>query len=196
MKITAAVSRPGLPEPRLEALELDMMRKGVLNSKGEPSFDLKAATEWDHLRQDLEAAVAGNYPGWLQSKQSVDQRSNMTASVIETALNDETFAKTHASDPVWRKGGYADIYVTERKRLVQSIKAVRRDMEGNGLTATSKAAGPWRDQIAALQARWAAVQGQLRRASPSWAAIQDRYLGDDDAPGATADFEATEREAS
>lgn len=171
-----------------EALELDARQQGMMTDSG----NFRAgAWEWKKRLIEFEKQVADDYPGWSQSKASVAARSDMTVSLIATAMQDEKFQKGFASDPVWRKGGYAEVYITERKRLTDGVAAVRADMRDNGVHySTSSKAKPWNDMVAQLEQRWAYVQTNLRNVSPSWAAIQDRYIGDDDTPKELADFYA------
>lgn len=164
----------------IDALELDAMRNGVA-----PPFSASSGKEAQYYDQKaaIESYVDSEYPGWLSSKRMRDSRADVTAETIVTALQNEQFQKSMAAHPIWRKGGYADIYVTERNLYRQNMDAVKADMRAQGIySPLDGRAQPWVDMQKDLEARWAATQAGLRRASPSWQAIQDRYIGDDTDP--------------
>lgn len=161
----------------IDALELDAMRNGVT-----PPFSANSQKEslYYARKQQIEAYVDENYPNWAADKAMRDSRADLIAEKIVVALKDEEFNRYSAADPVWRKGGYADIYVTERKLYIDNLAAIKADMRANGIMSpTDGRAEPWVEMQKQAEQRWAKTQMGLRRASPSWQAIQDRYLGDD-----------------
>jgi hypothetical protein len=164
----------------IDALELDAMRAGV-----HPPFSPNSPKEQFFYaeKEKIETFVAKNYEGWEADKRQRDDKATVVSEVIYKAVRDPQFQKSKAGDPVWRKGGYADIYVTERQIYRDTITAINEDAKANGIWAMDPSregkSDPWEEQKAAATERWASVQFGLRKASPSWQAIQDRYIGDD-----------------
>jgi hypothetical protein len=175
-----------------EAIEMDMARNGI------KSFNSAASIQngYDKMLRDFEETVARGFPGWFADKDDpAGKKANRVTEAIWGALNDEGFQKQRKDDPVWARGGFAHQYVTGRKQVVEDVEAVKQDMYANGInsldSAAAKAAG-YPEMVAAVEMRWAETQYNLRRASPTWSAIQDRYIGEDSDPGRIYYFEYEE----
>jgi hypothetical protein len=179
----------------IDALEIDALRNGIT-----PPFSASSAKESEYYqrKREIEAFVGANYAGWDADKRLRDDSTTLTAEIIHKVVNDKNFQKSKANDPVWRKGGYADIYVTERQLYRDTVNAIKADARANGVYAMNPAqegkSDLYEEAIADAKARWASTQYGLRKASPSWQAIQDRYLGDDLDPAAMSESVIGEQE--
>jgi hypothetical protein len=159
---------------RKEAIELEMRERGISSTTS------REGALYGDLMEAVKADIDREHPGWYADYiEQQGSRTNATVRVLTTAFTDPNFMKRNENDPFWNRSGPAYTYMAVRQSYIQEKRAIKDAAAAEGIISMqSKKAAPYAEALASLQAQWNATQFELRR-SPTWAAIQDRWMGDD-----------------
>jgi hypothetical protein len=161
----------------IEAIQLEMEQKGV------GSFESAEGYMYKQLKQQLIDRIDSDHKGWGAAFiEQQGSRANAAIRVITTAFNNPDFVKRNEDNPFWSKSGPMYTYLVERQRYLDDVAELKADAAANGhVSLQSKDAAPWAAEIANAKERWDGVRLGLRK-SPTFSAIYDRFLDNDDKP--------------
>jgi hypothetical protein len=179
-----------------EALEIDMQQKGVSSMETIEGMQYK-----NILKYQIIPGIEAKYPGFMADKAEQEgSRSNDVLRVMATAFNTPAFVERNKSNPVWSNDGPAATYMRSRTQYMQQREAIIMDARSKGVVSiNTDDKGKdvlYRQMLDQLQEDWNLTQAQLRRSSPAWAALQDRYIGDDSDPRDSGSMTVQYEEAS